>query len=82
MNRFIGSVAYFIDSDNNPRPTVVYAARVLYCAAGAGAGIDPKSSASWPFLIMCMISMPANVLGAESNDLKPIIGRTIRLMAR
>src|SRR6202521_5739951 len=37
---------------------------------------------SWPLRIMCMSSIPARVMAADQNDLKPSIGRVSRLIAR
>lgn len=34
------------------------------------------------FLILCTVSMPAMTERAQSKDLKPVIGRTILLIAR
>ena len=39
-------------------------------------------AASWPFLIMCIVSMPAITARAQRKFLNPSIGRTMRLTAR
>jgi hypothetical protein len=42
----------------------------------------PAHDCNWPLRIMCMSSMPASVMAADQNYLKPSIGRVIRLIAR
>jgi hypothetical protein len=39
-------------------------------------------TAAVPFRIICIVSIPANMARAQRRDLKPSIGRVMRLMAR
>jgi hypothetical protein len=42
----------------------------------------PAAQFIYPLRIMCMISIPAMMILAPQNDLKPSIGRGIRLVAQ